>query len=390
MHATAASTPSSAAAGVRVGNVLMVSTSYPADLQDWRGLFMRHLADALGRHPAIDLTLWAPPGETGSGVRLDVTASEREWLGSLMRAGGIAHLVRRGGLRGATSAMQLLRALRNVYRRNADSDAFHVNWLQNALPLPRGPQPLLVTVLGTDMQLLRLPFMRVLLRRAFRGRPVAICPNADWMLPELTDAFGDLATVRFVPFGIDPRWFALERRLDAHSTPKWLCVTRITKGKIGPLFEWTESMFAHGRAELHLFGPMQEQIDLPPWVRWHGPASPESLRETWFPQAHGLITLSQHAEGRPQVMLEALASGLPVVASRLPAHDDLLAGGDGGVICDSPGAVRIALDALADPSANRTLGLRGRARMQADIGTWDDCAQRYVSLYRELQERVRR
>lgn len=387
MHATAASTPSPVA-DARVGNVLMVSTSYPADLQDWRGLFMRHLADALGRHPSVDLTLWAPPGETGVGVRLDVTDGERAWLGALMRAGGIAHLVRRGGLRGAAAAMQLLRSLRNVYRRNAGTDVFHVNWLQNALPLPRGAQPLLVTVLGTDMQLLRMPGMRALLRHAFRGRPVAICPNADWMLPELTDAFGDIAIVRFVPFGIDPRWYALERRFEAN-VPKWLCVSRLTANKLGPLFEWTEPLFSHGRAELHLFGPMQEQLALPPWVHWHGPASPDALRDFWFPQAQGLITLSRHAEGRPQVMLEALASGLPIIASRLPAHDDLLAGGDGGVLCDTPEAVRTALEALTDVAANRALGLRGRARMQADIGTWDDCADRYVSLYRRLQEQAR-
>ena len=373
-----------------MGDLLMVSTSYPADLQDWRGLFMRHLADALGRHPGIDLTLWAPPGEAGPGVRFDVTDGEREWLGALMQAGGIAHLVRRGGMRGVVAAMQLLRALRGVYRRNANVDVFHVNWLQNALPLPHGAQPLLVTVLGTDMQLLRLPGMRTLLRRAFRGRPVAICPNADWMLPELEAAFGDLATVRFVPFGIDPRWYALERRFESNATPKWLCVSRLTANKMGPLFDWTAPVFAEGRAELHLFGPMQEQIELPSWVHWHGPASPDALREDWFPQAHGLITLSQHAEGRPQVMLEALASGLPIIASRLPAHDDLLAGGDGGVLCDTPEAVRAALDTLADPATNRALGLRGRARMQADIGTWDDCAERYVSLYRLLQEQTRR
>jgi glycosyltransferase involved in cell wall biosynthesis len=113
------------------------------------------------------------------------------------------------------------------------------------------------------------------------------------------------------------------------------------------------------------------------------------LRDTWFPQAHGLITLSQHAEGRPQVMLEALASGLPIVASRLPAHDDLLAGGEGGILCDDATATQAALAMLADATTNRALGARGRARMQATIGTWDDCAERYVAMYRQLQERAR-
>ncbi|MDR7135108.1 glycosyltransferase involved in cell wall biosynthesis [Lysobacter niastensis] len=370
--------------------MLMVSSTYPIDLSDWRGLFIRHMVDALARRDDVALRLWSPPGDVPASVSYAATTDEERWLRRLMAEGGIAHLVRRSGLRGVVAAMQLLRALRGVYRRNADIDVFHVNWLQNALPLPRDAQPLLVTVLGSDMQLLRLPGMRTLLRRAFRGRPVVICPNADWMLPELEAAFGDLATVRLVSFGIDPRWYALERSFETNATPKWLCVSRLTANKIGPLFDWTAPLFANGRAELHLFGPMQEQLALPSWVHWHGPASPEVLCESWFPQAHGLITLSQHAEGRPQVMLEALASGLPIVASRLPAHDDLLAGGDGGVLCDSPEAVQAALDALANPAANRALGLRGRARMQADMGTWNDCAERYMSLYRHLQEQAHR
>lgn len=373
-----------------IGSVLMVSTSYPADLRDWRGLFTRHLADALGRQGAISLRMWSPVGEAGPGVGFDVRPGEREWLAQLMASGGIAHLLRSNPVAGAKSALHLMRSLRQVYRRNADAAVYHVNWLQNALALPPGTQPLLVTVLGTDMQLLRLPGMRMLLRHAFRGRPVAICPNAGWMVPELEAAFGDLATVRLVPFGIDPRWYALERRFESNPVPKWLCVSRITANKLGTLFEWTSPFFANGKGELHLFGPMQEQHPLPEWVKWHGPASPDDLRETWFPQAHGLITLSRHAEGRPQVMLEAMAAGLPIVASRLPAHDDLLAEGDGGVLCDSEEATLAALEGLADPAPNRALGIRGRARMQADIGTWDDCAARYVGLYRELREQPRR
>lgn len=370
-------------------NILMVATSYPANALDWRGLFIRHMVDALARRQDVALSLWSPPGEVPGNVAYVASGRQETWLRELMEAGGIAHLLRTQGFRGIMAALRLVREMHSVYRNNSNVDVIHANWLQSAIPLHQGKQPLLVTVLGTDMQLLRLPGMKTLLRRVFSTRPSIICPNAEWMLPVLNDAFGDVATVRFVPFGIDPRWFSLDRRFEANATPKWLCVSRLTANKLGPLFDWTEPVFANGRAELHLFGPMQERITLPSWVNWHGPASPDVLRETWFPQAHGLITLSQHAEGRPQVMLEALAAGLPIVASRLPAHDDLLAGDEGGLLCDSPEAVCAALEALGDPVMNRTLGLRGRMRMQREIGTWDDCAARYVALYRQLQEQAR-
>lgn len=373
----------------RIIKTLMVSTSYPADLSDWRGLFIRHLTYALARRKDLRLRLWSPLGEMPPNVDYAASAVERRWLERLMSGGGIAHLIRQRGLRAVVFPVQLLLMLRAAYRRHADVSLYHVNWLQNALSLPRNGKPLLVTVLGTDLQLLKLPLMRSVMRRVMRGRRVVVCPNAEWMLPALNGAFGDLAQVRFVPFGIDPAWFQIERRLPSTTEPaQWLCVTRLTRAKVGPLLEWCEPFFSDGRRELHLFGPMQEQMDLPPWVHWHGPASPDTLRKNWFPRAHGFITLSRHAEGRPQVLLEALASGLPIIASHLPAHIDLLARGDCGILVESPDALRAALDALSDPAVNCALGLRGRALVQREIGTWADCAERYVTLYRELLEQA--
>lgn len=278
--------------------------------------------------------------------------------------------------------------LRAAYRRLDDIDLYHVNWLQCALPLPANGKPVLITVLGNDMRLLGLPGMRGALRRVMRGRSVAICPNATWMEAPLREAFGDRASVTPVPFGIDPRWYAIPRGVEAlRGPPRWLAVTRLTANKLGPLFEWSEFLFRDGRRELHLFGPMQEQVDIPAWVHYHGSATPEQLVNDWFPGAQGLITLSQHAEGRPQVMLEAMASALPIVASRMPAHADIVADGVTGCLCDEPQSYAKALTRLEEPATNLRMGVAARAWVAREIGTWDDCATRYVNIYRQLLER---
>ena len=341
-------------------HVLMVATSYPRTVSDWHGVFIRHLVAALARRDDLRMSLWAPPGERPPRVEYAATPAESAWLAKLAAAGGISHLMRNPRPATLLAPLNLLRYLRACYRRTSSADIYHVNWLQAALSLPDNRIPALITVLGNDMKLLGLPFMRSLMRRVMKRRAVAICPNAEWMVPQLTRAFGDLATIRPVSFGIDPIWFAM-RREPSIDRPAWLAVMRITRAKVGPLFEWSERLFRDQARELHLFGPMQDKIEIPDWVHYHGPASPADLADRWFPRACGLVTLSQHAEGRPQVMLEAMAAALPIIASPLAAHTW----------------------ARATPSHRRVMQLRGGVRhcstASGKSGTepsiWRECAR---------------
>lgn len=367
--------------------VLLLSTSFPGSASDWRGVFMRYMVGALARVPDVQLSVWAPPGELPVAVSDTTTPSEAAWLAELMAKGGISHLIRSGGMQAALAPLKLIRLMASVYRRHTDVDIYHVNWLQCALPLPGNGKPALITVLGNDLNLLRLPLMRQFLRRVMRTRKVAICPNAEWMETPLRTAFGDLAEIVPVSFGIDPCWYAVARKMAGNEPARWLVVTRLTVNKLGPLFEWSRDAFSEGGRELHLFGPMQEKTHLPDWVHYHGAATPLQLATEWFPRASGLITLSQHAEGRPQVMLEAMAAGLPIIASRMPAHATIVADGRTGILCDSPQGYRAALDRLHDAETNARFGVAGRNWALEKIGTWDDCAQRYTRIYRHLLER---
>lgn len=364
-------------------NVLMVSTSYPENAQDWRGRFIANLAAALARHDEIALSLWAPPGKLPAGVLAAATSGDARWLKHLSQQGGIAHLLRKHRIFAAAAAVQLLVRLGRSYRRQP-VDVAHVNWLQNALPLWGTRTPALITVLGSDFGLLRLSGMKTLLRTVLRQRRAILAPNAEWMQPELERDFGDVAEIRPIAFGVDDPWFAVVRS-PPEQVRHWLAITRLTRNKIGNLFDWGAGLFGEDR-QLHLFGPMQEKIVLPHWVQYHGPTHQAELLQTWFPRACGLITLSRHDEGRPQVMLEAMAAGLPVLASNLPAHRDIVQHKKNGWLAAAPDDLRQGLDWLEEPTRNLEAGEAARAWVRASIGTWDDCADRYAAAYRQLLE----
>jgi len=362
--------------------VLLVSTSYPHGPDDWKAPFIKQLVHALASKKSLELKLWAPPGAIPENVVNVLTADESDWIDRMLASGGIAHILRKEGWKAAGTVLRLLGLLRKGYRRAADVDLFHVNWLQNAIPLWGIDKPAVISVLGTDFALLNRPGMVTLLRSALGRRKVIIAPNAGWMAGRLRTLFGDLAEIRPIPFGVDQPWFEIRRR-DAGEPRKWLVVLRMTAKKMGRLFPWGEGLFGQDD-ELHVLGPMQERVDMPPWVRFHGATHPRELQERWFPEASGLITLSEHDEGRPQVILEAMASGLPVIASDQPAHRDVIRHGETGWLVSSQGEFVEAVTRLKKRENSRQMGDRAKAWVQENIGTWADCAERYMDAYRAI------
>ncbi len=363
--------------------IFMSATSYPREEADWQGVFIRHIAAALVNSSGTKLNLWAPDGPRHPDIHYACTPADRAWLARLADRGGIAHLLKRNKFHALIASGTLLVRLRAAYRRAAShTDVFHVNWLQNALALSGLDNPALVSVLGTDFKLLQLPGMKSALRHALRQRPAVLAPNAEWMCSSLERQFGDLCRVTAVPFGIDDRWYQIRR--EPESPARWLAVVRITREKIGSLFDWGEALFKGAGRELHLIGPNQDELTIPDWIHFHGSASPAQLAEKWFPGATGLITLSRHSEGRPQVMLEAMAAGLPIIASALPAHRDFIEDGHTGRLVRDAGELADALDWLEDPANQDRLSGNCRQFAYDSYGTWRDCAARYQALYQTI------
>lgn len=90
-----------------------------------------------------------------------------------------------------------------------------------------------------------------------------------------------------------------------------------------------------------------------------------------------------NVDGLPNVILEAMASGLPVVSSGISGIPLAVKDGETGLLVPEkdPTALLGALRRLlADPAAARAMGERGRRKAEAEL-TWDAVAARYREGY---------
>jgi len=204
------------------------------------------------------------------------------------------------------------------------------------------------------------------------------------MCEPLLKSMGANTPVTPIYFGVDERWYNLAATRRASTPRKWLVVSRVTRKKLGRLLEWGRHFTTHEGDELHLLGPMQEQVALPGWINYHGPTNPDELSRVWFPAATALVTLSNHSEGLPQVILEAMAAGIPVIASRIPGHEAAISGSGGGWLVDSEQQLIEAIATLRIPARNAETGRRAHRFMRELAGSWDDCAGRFVQSYKQL------
>ena len=119
-------------------------------------------------------------------------------------------------------------------------------------------------------------------------------------------------------------------------------------------------------------------------VHWAGQVG-EGLLHALYACADVFVHTTRY-EGSSLVTLEAMAHGLPVVATRAGGIPDKVSDGESGRLVD-PGDVRALARSLAelaqDAALREAMGSRGRKRALEGFG-WPALAARTVALYEEL------
>lgn len=247
-----------------------------------------------------------------------------------------------------------------------------------------GDVPGLVGQLNATHKLLA-PLRRLVLQRA---RTVVANSEGLRELSEKADPY----PVRVIHNGVDTEFFrpvATKLRLSEWDGPlRILFVGRFQEQKNLEFFLRQLGRMSNS-FELHLVGDgpqekllrnLAEQLGIAQSVVWHGWMSRAGLPGV-YQSADCLVNPSLY-EGMPNVVLEAMACGLPVIASKIPGNDTLVVHGETGLLFglqDRDGLIT-ALGQMHDVDLRRRMGASGRARVVAEF-SWRKAAQGYIALF---------
>ena len=133
------------------------------------------------------------------------------------------------------------------------------------------------------------------------------------------------------------------------------------------------------RDRLHRF---RDQVVIADKVHFLGPRSDVPR---WLPHFDVFWSTSAY-EGQSNAIMEAMAAGVPVVASDIPGNRDLVVSGVTGYLVQvghRAGFARWTNQLLDDAALRQRLGEAGRERIGREFGV-EQMVSRYVTLYGEV------
>ena len=202
------------------------------------------------------------------------------------------------------------------------------------------------------------------------------------------------AHIELIPNGVDLATFYTVDR--AWSPARLLSVGRVVHQKGLDLalhalaelkdLEWDWVIAGDGPKRVELEA-MADHLGLASRVRWAGWQSRQELLSLYH-QANLFVFPSRH-EGMPNALLEAMACGLPVIASQIAGNEELVVPGKTGGLfpAESVESLREALRwMIPDAQLRRDMGSAGHLRVETQY-TWESTAEGYDRLLTAMQGR---
>jgi glycosyltransferase involved in cell wall biosynthesis len=387
--------------------ILLVTTSYPLASGSASGVFVARLAEHLGHE--VEVTIIAPAGTeqvvTGCGTPVRVQPfryAPRAWQILAQRPGGIPVALATHRWAYLLVPPFLLAMTWSVWRAARDSDLIHANWAVCGF------------VAGMVGFLRRLPVVTTLrgedVTRAQRNRLDALllagCVRMSARVVAVSEAFEGWLHARFpsaghkislIENGVDGAFVRVGEQRTGHKGDSLHLVTvgsLIPRKAVDHIIRAIAQLAKRTRVQLTVVGNGPEgpalsrlatSIGIDNQVVFHGAAAPEEVADLL--RTADAFVLASRSEGRPNVVLEAMAAGLPVLAADIDGVRELVQEGKTGMLypVGDVTALSSKIQALLDDSTLRKrLGRAAHDLIMTRGLLWSRTSQRYTMMYRVL------
>jgi glycosyltransferase involved in cell wall biosynthesis len=198
-----------------------------------------------------------------------------------------------------------------------------------------------------------------------------------------------------LPNAVDPRFFDIDADPNRNEVPIILCVGDIGVRKNQNRFiQSLDSIAARLKFRVVFLGRLDdtqvygreflELLQSRPWCRYEGFIDREKLKLLF--QGASVLALPSLEDNCPMVVLEAMAAGLPVLASNVGGVPDLIQSGKTGLLCDPSDPLTISGGVkrlLENPEFCKTVAIEGRRHARADFHP-SVIANRHIQIYEEV------
>jgi glycosyltransferase involved in cell wall biosynthesis len=289
----------------------------------------------------------------------------------------------------------------SLIRLARQHDIIHAHWsVCGALAVMTQPihqRPVITTFEGSDFNNAKKSRIFYLMNKKAVQKSIFIAGVSQAIAADLRQRHRDMADkIRFVPNGVDDDFYALKSGRDhiASSPLKLLFIGSLIplKGldvllkalaRTNTQASWTLTVVGDGPEENYLKS-LAKDLQIHKKIRFLGSISPDGVPQLM--NDHHILILPSYREGRPNVVLEAMAAALPVLATDIEGTRELIQHGKNGWLLP-PGDVNALSGAIDDLIGGKenlaTAGLAGRKWMQEQGLTWENTADLYGQMYAE-------
>ncbi len=385
--------------------IISLTTSYPHEQNAASGVFVGQLLGAISRRAEVMVLV---PSFRGSGNFLQMG---NEMITSCRYAfarhetlahapGGVPVAVRkRPILARIFLCTMMLSMFANLLRKVVTGvDIIHANWSFSgflALPFVLLGKKLVVTLRGDDVaRAMTSKLNYVLMGMLIKLSSHVIVVSKD-MQSWLEDNYNCAKKLSYIGNGVAEVFFKVGHArcyTEQHAAIRFVSVGNLIPRKNNKFLlhglaslpgsiAWSLMIVGEG-PEQDMLSQLAQELKISEKVKFCGALDHNAIAQVFANS--DVLLFSSLSEGKPNVVMEAMAAGLLVVAPRISGVNELLLEGRFGLLYDSENRedfVQVLEHVCSDFSRYKGKAIEAMAMASAEVGYWCDSASKYLNVF---------